>query len=228
MNESPIRVLLVGAKGRMGRTIADLAKTHPNIEIVAQCDLGDAIAPAMQNADATIDFSQPGAIDEICHATMAYYKPLVIGTTGHSPAQRELIEKTAQSVPIVFASNFSVGVNALFALAGKAAEILREFDVQIVETHHKMKKDTPSGTAKTLAELLKAVRGVERDIPIESIREGNVVGEHMVVFAGPGEWLELTHRAGAREIFARGALRAAEWLVGKPAGVYSMQDVLGI
>jgi 4-hydroxy-tetrahydrodipicolinate reductase len=130
-------------------------------------------------------------------------------------------------LPIVFASNFSVGVNTLFALTQRAAEILRsEFAPQIVETHHKMKKDAPSGTAKTLGEILK--KELQTEIPIESIREGDVVGEHTVTFAGPSERLVLTHSAGSREIFASGALRAAHWVVGKPAKLYSMQDVLGL
>jgi 4-hydroxy-tetrahydrodipicolinate reductase len=223
-----VRVLLIGAKGRMGRTIVDLAQGEPNIDIVAQCDLGDAIAPAMQKADVTIDFSHADAIEETCGAAAEHRQPLVIGTTGHSPAQRELIEKTAQSVPIIFASNFSVGVNALFALTRRAGEILREFDVSIVETHHKMKKDAPSGTAKTLAEILKTARTIENEIPIQSIREGDVVGEHTVIFSGASERLELTHRAASREIFARGAMRAACWITGKPPGLYSMQHVLGL
>jgi 4-hydroxy-tetrahydrodipicolinate reductase len=212
----------------MGRTIIDLVKTEPNIEIVAQCDLGDAIAPAMKDSDVLIDFSQAEAIDEICRAATKYRQPIVIGTTGHSPAQRELIEKTAQSVPIVFASNFSVGVNALFALARQAGEILCGFDVAIVEAHHKSKKDAPSGTAKTLAEILKRARRSQRDVPIESIREGEITGEHSVVFTGEGERLELIHRTASRGIFARGALRAGQWIIGKPAGLYSMQNVLGL
>ncbi len=223
-----VRILLVGAKGRMGRTIVDLAEREANIDIVAQCDLGDAIEPAMNNAEVTIDFSHADAIEEICRAATEHRQSLVIGTTGHSPAQRELIERTARSLPIVFASNFSVGVNALFALTRKAGEILRDFSVEIVETHHKLKKDAPSGTAKTLAELLKEARSPEKGIPIRSIREGEVVGEHTVIFTGPGERLELTHRAATREIFARGALRAAQWTVDKRAGLYSMQDVLGL
>jgi 4-hydroxy-tetrahydrodipicolinate reductase len=223
--KSPVRVTLIGARGRMGQTIVDLARNGPKIEIVAQCDLGDAIEPAIKNCDIAIDFSNSSAIEEICGAALQYRKALVIGTTGHSREQRELIEKMAKSLPIVFASNFSVGVNALFALTRRAAEILgSEFAPQIVETHHKMKKDAPSGTAKTLAEILKQAQ----EIPIESIREGDVVGKHTVSFVGLGERLELTHRAGSREIFARGALRAAEWVVGKPARLYSMQDVLGI
>jgi 4-hydroxy-tetrahydrodipicolinate reductase len=225
--KSPVRVTLIGARGRMGQTIVDLARNDPKIEIVAQCDLGDAIEPAIKNCDVAIDFSNSSAIDEISRAAMQYRKALVIGTTGHSREQRELIEKMAKSLPIVFASNFSVGVNALFALTRRAAEILgSEFAPQIVETHHKMKKDAPSGTAKTLAEILKET--LKTEILIESIREGEVVGEHTITFVGPGERLELTHRAGRREIFARGALRAAEWVAGKPARLYSMQDVLGI
>jgi len=229
MKKSRVRVLLIGSKGRMGKTIVDLASRDPNIEIVAQCDLGDAIEAAMKNCDVAIDFSHPNAIEEICRAALQHRQPLVIGTTGHSSAQRQTIEKTAQSLPIVFASNFSIGVNAFFALTQNAAGILgNEFGLEIIETHHRMKKDAPSGTAKTLAEILKKARKIDNDIPTRSIREGDVVGEHTVVFAGPGERVELTHRASSREIFARGALRAAEWIVGKPPGLYSMQDVLGL
>ena len=225
--KSPVRVTLIGARGRMGQTIVDLAKDDPKIDIVAQCDLGDAIEPAIKDCDVAIDFSNAGAIEEICRIALQHRKALVIGTTGHSPEERRLIEKSAESLAIVFASNFSVGVNALFALTRRAAEILgSEFAPEITETHHKMKKDAPSGTAKTLGEILK--EALEIEIPIESIREGDVVGEHTVSFVGPGERLELTHRAGSREIFARGALRAAQWIVGKPARLYSMQDVLGL
>jgi 4-hydroxy-tetrahydrodipicolinate reductase len=181
----------------------------------------------MKNCDVAIDFSQADSINEICRAASQHGKSLVIGTTGHSQQQRKTIEQTAHSVPIVLASNFSVGVNVLFWLTQKAAELLgSDFNPEIVETHHKMKKDAPSGTAKTLAEILKATRNSE--IPIQSIREGDVVGEHSVVFSGAGERLELTHRAANRGIFARGALRAAKWIVDKPPGLYSMQDVLGL
>src|SRR4029450_2978944 len=145
--------------GRMGKTIVDLAKDDPMIDIAARCDLGDSIELVMQNCDVAIDFSQADAIAEICRVTLEHSKPLVIGTTGQSNEQRRIIEETAQSLPIVFASNFSIGVNVLFWLTRKAAEQLRgDFDVAIVETHHKMKKDAPSGTAKTLAEVLKATK----------------------------------------------------------------------
>jgi 4-hydroxy-tetrahydrodipicolinate reductase len=226
MKPSAVRVLLIGAAGRMGQTVLNLAQSDPDIQIAAQCDLGDSIEPAMKNCDVAIDFSHADSIDEICRAASQHGKSLVIGTTGHSQQQRKTIEETAHSVPIVLASNFSVGVNVLFWLTQKAAELLgSDFNPEIVETHHKMKKDAPSGTAKTLAEILKAVRNSE--IPIQSIREGDVVGEHIVIFGGPGESLELMHRAANRGIFAGGALRAAKWIINKPPGLYSMQDVLG-
>jgi 4-hydroxy-tetrahydrodipicolinate reductase len=227
MKNAPVRVLLIGAAGRMGKSVLDLAQNDREIEIAAQCDLGDSIESAMKNCDVAIDFSQADSIDEICRAVLHHRKSLVIGTTGHSQQQRKTIEKTARSAPIVLASNFSVGVNVLRWLTQKAAELLgSDFNPEITETHHKMKKDAPSGTAKTLAETLKAVRNTE--IPIQSIREGDVVGEHTVIFSGPGESLELGHRAANRGIFAAGALRAAKWIVEKPPGLYSMQDVLGL
>jgi len=227
MKNSPVRVMLIGAAGRMGKTVREVAQKDPEIQIAGLCDLGDSIEPAMKNCEVAIDFSQADSVDEICRAALQHGKSLVIGTTGHSQQQRKTIEETAHLVPIVLASNFSVGVNVLFWLAQKATELLGSaFNPEIVETHHKMKKDAPSGTAKTLAELLKAVRNSE--IPIQSIREGNVVGEHTVIFAGPEERLELTHRAANRGIFALGALRAAKWIVNKRAGLYSMQNVLGL
>ena len=227
--KKPVRVLLIGSKGRMGKTIVGLARNDPNLDIVAQCDLGDAIELAMRNCDVAIDFSQADAIDEICRAASQHRKSLVIGTTGHSAAQRQLIENSARLLPVVFASNFSVGVNVLFVLTRDAAKFLgREFSPEIVEKHHTMKKDAPSGTAKALAEILKQARNADDRIPIQSIREGDVVGDHTVIFSGPGERLELMHRASSREIFARGALRAAQWIVGKPPGLYSMEAVLGL
>jgi len=227
MKNSPVRVMLVGAAGRMGKTVREVAQNDPEIQITGLCDLGDSIEPAMKNCDVAIDFSQADSINEIGRAASQHGKSLVIGTTGHSQQQRKIIEETAHSVAIVLASNFSVGVNVLFWVTQKAAKLLgSDFNPEIVETHHKMKKDAPSGTAKTLAELLKAVR--KSEIPIQSIREGDVVGEHTVIFSGRTERLELTHRAASRDIFALGALRAAKWIINKPPGLYSMQDVLGL
>jgi 4-hydroxy-tetrahydrodipicolinate reductase len=225
--KTPVRVALIGSAGRMGRTIVDLARTEPNIEIVAQCDQGDDIAVGIKKSDVVIDFSLANSIGDVCQAALSEQKPLVIGTTGHSDSQKAIIQDASQSLAMVFASNFSVGVNALFALTAKAAQILGDdFNIEIIETHHAGKKDAPSGTAKTLDEVLK--KAGKKQIPIQSIREGDVVGEHTVIFEGKGERLELVHRAKSRETFAKGALRAAEWVVGKPPGLYSMQDVLGL
>src|SRR5262249_34087042 len=155
--------------------------------------------------------------------------PLVVGTTGHSQEQRTILEEAAHSVPVVLAWNFSVGVNVLFWLTRKAAELLgADFSPEIIETHHKMRKDAPSGAAQRRSEILKAADKTQGEILVGSIREGEVVGEHTVLFSGPGEQLELTHRAASREIFARGALGAAKWITQKRPGLYSMQDVLGL
>lgn len=225
---SPVRILLIGAKGRMGQTIAGLCQERSDITIGARCDLGDSIGWAMKDCDVAIDFSQADAIESVCNAALTNRTPLVIGTTGHSPPQRDAIEEAAKTLPIVFASNFSVGVNALFWLTRKTAGLLGpEFGVEIIETHHRTKKDAPSGTAKTLAGILKQARSID-DVPTQSIREGEVVGEHTVIFTGPGERLELKHIAKSRDTFAKGALDAAQWVVEKPAGLYSMQDVLGL
>src|SRR5947207_12188101 len=161
MKQTQVRVALIGARGRMGQTILELAMNDPKIDIVAQCDLGDAIDSAIKDCDVAIDFSNASAIDEICRATLQHGKALVIGTTGHSPEQRQLIEETAGKLPIVFASNFSVGVNALFALTRQVAEIFgSEFAAKITETHHTLKHDARSGTAKTLRKLLKVTHAV--------------------------------------------------------------------
>jgi|SRR5215467_1644748 len=229
MKESPVHVLLIGAAGRMGKTVLELSENDPEVEIAGQCDLGDAIDASMKNCDVAIDFSHATAVDEICRASLHYRKPLVIGTTGHSQEQLTIIKEAAHSVPVVFASNFSVGVNVLFWLTRKGAELLgADFIPEIIETHHKTKKDAPSGTARMLGEILKTADKTDREILVRSIREGDVVGEHTVLFNGSGEQLELTHRAASREIFARGALRAAKWITQKQPALYSMQDVLGL
>src|SRR5215470_12504520 len=144
MKESPVRVLLIGAAGRMGKTVLDLGQSDREIDVAAQCDLGDSIETAMKDCNVAIDFSHADSIDETCRAALQHGKSLVIGTTGHSQRQRRVIEETAHSVPIVLASNFSVGVNVLFWLTQRAAQLLgSDFSAEIVETHHKMKKDAP-------------------------------------------------------------------------------------
>lgn len=244
--KKPVRVLLVGAKGRMGQAIAAAAESAGAL-IAAGLDQGDDLAREIRGCDVVVDFSHPSATEGVHRACLDAGKPLVIGTTGHSGAERALIEKTAKSLPVVLSPNFSVGVNALFWLTREAARMLGEdFDLEIVETHHRLKKDAPSGTAKKLAEILCEVRKLDyaanarhgregligerspKEIGVHSIRAGDVVGDHTVTLAGPGERLELTHKASSRETFAAGALRAARWIVGKPPGLYSMEDVLGL
>ena len=241
-----VRVLLVGAKGRMGQAVAAAAEAADAV-IVAGFDQGDDLTKEIDACEVVVDFSHPSAADEICRACLGAGKPLVVGTTGHSNDQRALLVKASKSLPIVFSPNFSVGVNALFWLTRKAAEMLgQDFDLEIVETHHRLKKDAPSGTAKKLAEILCEVRKLDyaksvahgreglvgerpaAEIGVHSIRGGDVVGDHTVAFVGRGERLELVHHASSRETFAAGALRAARWIVGRPQGLYSMEDVLGL
>ncbi|MBA2434195.1 MAG: 4-hydroxy-tetrahydrodipicolinate reductase [Chthoniobacterales bacterium] len=222
------RLLLVGAAGRMGKAVAAAVAKDPGLTIGGKIERGGALEPALDNCDVVIDFSLPEATEAVCRACAAKGRPLVLGTTGHSAAQKASIAAGAEKIPLVYAANFSVGVNALFALTRRAAALSgNDFDVEVIEMHHRTKKDAPSGTAKRLLEILQEARdGVE--IPAHSVRAGDIVGEHTVLFAGPGERLELTHRAASRETFALGALRAARWVVSQPAGLYSMENVLGL
>ena len=238
------KILLNGAKGRMGQTIARVAP-ECGAEIVAALDIGDDPAQQIANADVVIDFSFHAVTLSIAALAAKHGKPIVIGTTGHSLEERARIIAHAAEIPMIFAGNYSVGVNLLYFLVEKTAEVLGpEYNPEVVEMHHNQKKDAPSGTAEAIVEVLLKARGLSRDnvrngrsgivgarpedeIGVHSLRGGDVVGEHTVLFAGPGERIELTHRATDRGIFARGALRAASWLVGKGPGLYEMKDVLG-
>ena len=243
----PLRVALVGAKGRMGRAIEACAAREPAAyEIVARLGRGEPL-DIVADSDAVIDFSGPAATGDVLAACRAARRPLVLGTTGHDDAARSAVESAAHDVPIVFAANFSVGVNALFWLTRQAARILgSSFDLEVVEVHHRLKKDAPSGTARRLVEILAETRGLDHaadtrhgreglvgartaaEIGVHAVRGGDVVGEHTVLFADAGERVELIHRASNRETFAAGALRAAAWLAGRPPALYDMEDVLGL
>lgn len=242
--KSRVRILLIGHSGQMGRAISAAVESEPDLAITARCELGDKLGDKMRDIDAAIDFTQADATELICATAVKKSVPLVIGTTGHSSKQREKIDEAAKTIPVIYSPNFSVGVNTLFWLTRKTAELLGDdFDLEIVEMHHRLKKDAPSGTARRLAEILMETRGIDKvrhgrdgnvgersgmEIGVHAVRGGDVVGDHTVIFAGGGERVELTHRAGSRATFARGALRAARWIIGKPAGLYSMQDVLGL
>ncbi len=222
-------VLVIGARGRMGRAVAEAAKKESRLTISAELGRGDSIDAPIKNCGVVIDFSVADATEAVCRACIKHETPLVLGTTGHTAAQKEAVRKAAEKIAIVFAANFSIGVNVLFALTRRATELLgEEFDLEVIEMHHRTKKDAPSGTAKRLLEILREARGSKHEIPAHSVRAGDIVGEHTVVWAGPGERLELIHRAASRETFALGALRAAHWVVEQPPGLYSMEDVLGL
>jgi len=242
-----LRLLINGSHGRMGQMLIACAKEIPGVIVSAAIDAGDDFPAGLAQSDAVIDFSHHSTCETVLAACVAGKKTLVIGTTGHSDAQVAAIHAAAKQIPVVFSGNYSTGVNALYWLSRKAAEILGpDFDIEITETHHRMKKDAPSGTAKNLAEILAEVRKLQynsdirhgrhgdvgartkTEIGMHAVRGGDVVGDHTVLFAAPGERIELTHKASGREIFARGALRAVLWAHGKPPGLYTMQDVLGL
>lgn len=241
------KVIITGAKGRMGQALLQCAARIPDIQVTAGIDLGDDLGAVIGKADCVIDFSFHQATAEFVEMCAKQRKAIVIGTTGHAEVEKKRILTCSAQIPMVIASNYSRGVNTLFWLTRKAAEILGPgFDLEVVEMHHRTKKDAPSGTAVTLAEILAEVRkqqlrkilrhgrqGItgertDNEIGMHSLRGGDVVGDHTVIFAASGERLELTHKAASRETFANGALRAALWVVKQKPGVYDMQDVLGL
>lgn len=240
-----LRILLNGAKGRMGRAIAE-ATPKMGAQISAAIDVGDSAEAVIGGCDVVIDFSFHAATLPLARICAAHGRPLVIGTTGHDDAERAAIVALADRVPIVWAGNYSLGVNLLNYLVGKAARALPDdFNPEIIEMHHNLKKDAPSGTAERLVEVIREARGLSREqerhgrhglvgerpsaeIGIHAIRGGDIVGDHTVIFAGQGERLEFRHIATDRRIFAQGAVRAAQWLAGRKPGLFNMEDVLGL
>lgn len=240
-----LSISIVGANGRMGQAIATAAEACGHT-VAARVDAGDPLADAFRSGDVVIDFSFHQTTRAVLELALAHRRPLVIGTTGHSAAEKRELSQLAARIPCVWAGNYSVGVNLLFALTQRAAAVLgSEYDCEVIEMHHRFKKDAPSGTAARLLEIIleerklteKALRhgreGIvgERtpsEVGVHALRGGDVVGDHTVMFAALGERLELTHKASDRSIFARGAVRAAEWIAQRPAGLHDMQDVLGL
>ena len=242
-----VKIIITGAKGRMGQALVACAARHPELKAAGAIDIGGDLSSVIAQGDVVIDFSSHDATAGFAAICAQHKKAIVIGTTGLSENEKSQITNLKSQIPIVLASNYSTGVNTLFWLPRKAAEILGPgFDLEVVEMHHRMKKDAPSGTATTLVEILASVRkqqlsevlrhgrqGIvgERtsaEIGMHSLRGGDVVGDHTVIFATNGERVELTHKASSRETFANGALRAAEWVVKQRPGLYDMQDVLGL
>jgi len=240
-----LTILLNGAKGRMGQAIA-AAAPEMGLAIGATIDVGQDPAAQLGACDVIVDFSSPGATRPLLELAVSRQKPIVIGTTGHEPGEKAALIELARRVPCVWAGNFSVGVNLLFALVRRAARTLGpDYDAEVVEMHHRFKKDAPSGTAARLLEIILEERRLgagdlrhgrhgltgERsssEVGVHALRGGDVVGDHTVIFAALGERLELAHKASDRAIFARGALRAAQWVSGQKPGAYDMQDVLGL
>jgi 4-hydroxy-tetrahydrodipicolinate reductase len=254
---NPVRVAIAGASGRMGLALLEAAAATPGVSLGAAVDIaastwggvsiGTDVASALKNADVLIDFTRPEGTLAHVRACQAAKRAMVIGTTGFEPGQLAEIREAAKSIPIVMAPNMSVGVNVMLKLVEMASRALGpDYDVEVFEMHHRKKVDAPSGTALKLGELAAWARdttlgkdgvftrhGVTGErkagtIGFSVARGGDVVGDHTVFFAGPGERVEITHRSSSRATYAQGAMRAAKFLAGKPPGLYDMDDVLGM
>jgi 4-hydroxy-tetrahydrodipicolinate reductase len=249
-----VRIIIHGAGGRMGQAVAAAAAASPDIEVVAGVDrvapsgktafpVFPSLAQCDREAQVVIDFSSPSALPALLETAAARKLPLIVATTGLSPEDKARLAEAATSIPVFLSANMSLGISVMCELAQKAATVLGpEFDIEIVEKHHNLKKDAPSGTALLLAEAINEVflggktlvygrhgreePRKERELGIHAVRAGTIVGEHEVLFAGRDEVVELRHSAASRQIFALGALRAARYLAGRPPGLYSMKDMI--
>ncbi|OQA89850.1 MAG: 4-hydroxy-tetrahydrodipicolinate reductase [Elusimicrobia bacterium ADurb.Bin231] len=251
-----IKVTVCGAAGKMGKLIIEKIMADKDTELsgatelaghpaigskIGEVTITDSFTKAIENCDIAIDFTAPGSTLKNIESAVKSGKDLVIGTTGIEQQGIDTIQEAAKTIPIVFSPNMSVGINLLFKLVEEVSGILSSYDVEIVEAHHNQKKDAPSGTAAKLADIISkklelnkvygrygmvGARG--KEIGIHAVRAGDIIGEHTVTFAGPGERIELIHRAHSRNPLADGAVKAAKWLIGKKPGLYSMKDVLGL
>jgi 4-hydroxy-tetrahydrodipicolinate reductase len=234
-----IKLGIAGVCGRMGRRIFELASQDKDFELNLALekkgtpaigrDIGKLKISSSPDGlflvDVFIDFTAPEATEANLDYAARYRKALVLGTTGLSEAQLKKVEEVSSVVPVVFSVNMSVGVNTLFSILPEIAKKLGpDYSIEIVEAHHKAKKDAPSGTAKKFGQILTEV--TRREIPVHAIRLGDIIGDHTIIFCGNSERIEIKHQAHSRDLFAQGALKAAKWVFGKPAGLYSMQDVL--
>lgn len=234
-----IKLGIAGVCGKMGRRIFELAQYNKDFEVSFALekkgtpaigkDLGKIKISSTPDGlfliDVFIDFTIPEATDLNLDYVARYKKALVLGTTGLTDAQLSKVEEISKVVPVVYSPNMAIGVNVLFsALPEIAKKLGPDYSVEIVEAHHKMKKDSPSGTAKKLGQILADV--AKKEIPIHAVRLGDIVGDHTIIFCGNSERIEIKHQAHSRDLFALGALKAAKWIFGKPTGLYSMQEVL--
>ncbi len=265
-----IKVVVAGAAGRMGCRLVALIKDSTALTLAgaiegkghhalgddagetagsgrAEVPITEDLSVLMDRGEVVIDFSAPDATMEHLRIVAQHRRSMVIGTTGFSPSQLDELRSLARQVPCVFSPNMSVGVNVIYKVLGEMAKTLGEdYDIEVIEAHHRLKKDAPSGTALKMAEVLahalnrdlaqvgvyarKGLIGERKkgEIGIQTIRAGDIVGDHTVLFGGMGERIEVTHRVQSRDTFARGALRAARWIVRQPPGLYDMMDVLSL
>lgn len=265
-----VRIAVAGARGRMGSRISALSREVEGLELTGAFEvkghpdvgkdmgdllgvgrlgvkLSDSVEEAMESADVVIDFTSPASTIANVQAAVRKGRAMVVGTTGFSGEELREFRSHASMIPCVFAYNMSLGINLLLRVVADVARALGDdYDVEIVEAHHRLKKDAPSGTAIALARSVSDALGrnldevgvyarkgmigerKRKEIGIQTVRAGDIVGEHTVLFGGLGERVEISHRASSRDTFARGALRAALWLRGKPIGIHDMQDVLGL
>ena len=247
-----IKILLSGAHGRMGKAVlAATESTSGRLEVISGVDIADGnstfpvyhdINLTVEKPDVIIDFSHHTSLPSIMEYAVKHNIPAVIATTGHTDEESAIMKKSAEHIPVFFSRNMSLGVNLLIALCKKASEILGEdFDIEIIEKHHHNKLDAPSGTALMIADAISETRAESeyiydrhsvrkkretKEIGIHAVRGGSIIGEHEVIFAGKDELITLSHSAASRELFATGALKAAEFIVGKSAGMYCMDDLL--
>ncbi len=234
-----IKLGIAGVAGRMGRRIFELASSDKDFELALALekkgtpmigkDIGrlkiSSSPDGLFLVDVFVDFTVPEATETNLDYVARYKKPLVLGTTGLNEAQLKKVEEISKVVPLVYSPNMSVGVNVLFAVLPEIAKRLGpDYSIEIVEAHHRAKKDAPSGTAKKIAQILADT--TKKEIPVHAVRLGDIVGDHTIIFCGNSERIEIKHQAHSRDLFALGALKAAKWIAGKPAGLYSMQDVL--
>jgi len=243
---NPLKVIIYGSKGRMGQALVRCVQDNPAFDLAGTIDAGEPL-DQIASCDAVIDFSHAEATERVLGKCVELGKIIVIGTTGHNNELRDRIAAASAKIPVIFSPNYSVGVNTLFWLTKKAAEILGpDYDAEVIEIHHRLKKDAPSGTARRLVEVLDEVKGLDyekdtrhgrvgmpgertkSEVGVHAIRGGDVVGDHTVLLATPGDRIELIHRASSRDTFARGALRAALWARDQKPGLYDMQDVLSL
>jgi len=232
-------IVVTGAKGRMGRRIIELINESEDLRLIGEIDLNDDLLKVLAKSDLIIDFSTPKASEKNAAMAAESGKPIVIGTTGFTDKQKHSITKASESTAVLLAPNMSIGINVMFDLIERSAKNLSDvYRTEIVETHHAEKKDSPSGTALGMlsklgasdcdATICEGDEDASGNLIVRSYRRGEVKGDHEIKFSCLGETLTISHHAEDRTIFARGAINAARWIVDKPAGLYDMQDVLGL